>query len=151
MKKLLIVIAIGLLVATWALAADININPSTGVGQVIESTALTSAGYTDRFVVRGLRPKEEAKSITAVGVSYTVTHIDTNVVVQVLGSHDGTNWFNVRASGNVSYAASDTVTSNGTYFFKFGDVAVTRYIKGRYVSEKGDSTATVAFRWLFGE
>ena len=73
--------------------------------------------------------------------SYTfmvkVADIDTNVVVRLDGSIDGTNYAPI--------IAAQTITSNGTYAYSVADRPV-KFVKGVFVSESGgDSSATVTF------
>ena len=67
----------------------------------------------------------------------TVTEIDTNVVVRLDGSIDGTNYAPI--------ISTQTITSNGTYVYSVSDRPV-KFIKGVFVSESGgDNSATVTF------
>ena len=67
----------------------------------------------------------------------TVTEIDTNVVVRLDGSIDGTNYAPI--------IPAQTITSNGTYAYSVADRPV-KYIKGVFVSASGgDNSATVTF------
>ena len=73
--------------------------------------------------------------------SYTfmvkVADIDTNVVVRLDGSIDGTNYAPI--------IAAQTITSNGNYAYSVADRPV-KFVKGVFVSESGgDSSATVTF------
>lgn len=132
-------------------AANVTVNGNNNAGDVIASTSLSSSGYTDVYVLRGFLPKGSTKSIDGLGISTTVAHIDTNVVVQLQGSMDGSNYFNLRAARNALTASVDTLTANGTYYTYIDGISSVRYIRGRFVSEKGDSTVTVLIQWLFGE
>ncbi|MDA7928507.1 hypothetical protein N9B54_00985 [Mariniblastus sp.] len=67
----------------------------------------------------------------------TVAEIDTNVVVRLDASIDGTNYAPI--------IAAQTITSNGTYAYSVADRPV-KFIKGVFVSESGgDNSATVTF------
>ena len=67
----------------------------------------------------------------------TVAEIDTNVVVRLDGSIDGTNYAPI--------IAAQTITANGSYSYSVSGRPV-KFIKGVFVSESGgDNSATVAF------
>ena len=69
-------------------------------------------------------------------LSVTVAEIDTNVVVRLDGSIDGTNYAPI--------IAAQTITSNGSYIYSVADRPV-KFVKAIFVSESGGTAATVAF------
>ena len=70
-------------------------------------------------------------------LTVTVADIDTNVVVRLDGSIDGTNYAPI--------IAAQTITNNGTSVYSVADRPV-KFIKGVFVSESGgDKSATVTF------
>jgi hypothetical protein len=70
-------------------------------------------------------------------LSVTVAEIDTNVVVRLDGSIDGTNYAPI--------IAAQTITSNGSYIYSVADRPV-KFVKAVFVSESGgDNSATVLF------
>lgn len=66
----------------------------------------------------------------------TVATIDTNVVVALNGSIDGTNWSKV--------IANQTITANGTTHYNVANHPV-KYVQPVFVSEAGGTNATVLF------
>ena len=74
---------------------------------------------------------------------YTITLIDTNVVVRAEGSLDGTNWANLDAND-----IDTTKTANGTYLFTFfGKI---NFIRFTFVSEAGGTAAKIDVKYLGG-
>jgi hypothetical protein len=70
-------------------------------------------------------------------LSVTVAEIDTNVVIRLDGSIDGTNYAPI--------IAAQTITSNGSYIYSVADRPV-KFVKAVFVSESGgDNSATVLF------
>ena len=70
-------------------------------------------------------------------LTVTVAEIDTNVVVRLDGSIDGTNYAPI--------IAAQTITSNGTSVYSVTDRPV-KFVKAVFVSESGgDNSATVLF------
>ena len=69
-------------------------------------------------------------------LTVTVASIDTNVVVRLDGSIDGTNYAPI--------IAAQTITSNGTTIYSVADRPV-KFVKAVFVSETGGTTATVLF------
>lgn len=63
----------------------------------------------------------------------TVTNINTNVVVRLDGSIDGTNY---------GPLISNTITANGTYVYNITGCPM-RYIRGNFLSESGGTNAVV--------
>jgi hypothetical protein len=66
----------------------------------------------------------------------TVATIDTNVVVALNGSIDGTNWSKI--------ITNQTITSNGTSHCNVANHPV-KFIQPVFVSEAGGTAATVLF------
>lgn len=66
----------------------------------------------------------------------TVATINTNVVVALEGSIDGTNYSKI--------IANQTITADGTFHYSIADNPV-KYIRPVFVSESGGTTATVLF------
>jgi len=66
----------------------------------------------------------------------TVTDINTNVVVALNGSIDGTNWSKI--------IANQTITANGTSHYNIANHPL-RYVQPVFVSESGGTAATVLF------
>lgn len=64
----------------------------------------------------------------------TVANINTNVVVALNGSIDGTNWSKV--------IANQTITANGTTHYNVANHPL-KYIQPVFVSEAGGTAATV--------
>ena len=92
------------------------------------ATALTAAGTTADVPVTG------AKDFV---VQVNVTDIDTNVVVRVEGTLDGTNYFNCDTAGDT------TITANGVTAFTMQNIPL-RSLRGRLVSISG-GTPSVEF------
>ena len=74
-------------------------------------------------------------------VALTVANIDTNVVVRIEGTVDGTNAFNLSDSDT-----DTTITANGTYGF-MANGSLTG-IRVNFVSESGGTAATVDAKYL---
>ena len=90
-------------------------------------TQLTAAGSTAAVSMLGY---------TRAFITLLVASIDTNVVVRIEGTNDGTNWT------NLSTANTDTtITANGTYSFVF--VGCPASIRVTFVSESGGTAATI--------
>ncbi len=66
----------------------------------------------------------------------TVASINTNVVVRLDGSLDGTNYAPI--------VSGQTITANGTSFYSVTNMPV-KYIQPVFVSESGGTAATVTF------
>lgn len=66
----------------------------------------------------------------------TVTNINTNVVVQLDGSIDGTNFAQV--------IGPQTITANGQFIYSVSGRPV-KFIRPRFVSESGGTAAVVLF------
>ena len=66
----------------------------------------------------------------------TVASVDTNVIVALNGSIDGTNWSKL--------IANQTITADGTTHYHIANHPV-KYIQPVFVSESGGTAATVLF------
>jgi hypothetical protein len=66
----------------------------------------------------------------------TVASINTNVIVALNGSIDGTNWSKI--------IANQTITANGTTHYNIANHPV-KYVQPIFVSESGGTAATVLF------
>ena len=66
----------------------------------------------------------------------TVASINTNVIVALNGSIDGTNWSKI--------IANQTITTDGTTHYNIANHPV-KYVQPVFVSESGGTTATVLF------
>ena len=66
----------------------------------------------------------------------TVATINTNVIVALEGSIDGTNWSKI--------VANTTLTANGTTHYHVANHPL-RYIRPVFVSESGGTAAEVLF------
>lgn len=108
-------------------------------------TQLVVPGVTDEVSVEG------AKNHTT---SVTVASINTNVLLQVEGSVDGTNYFklpleDVVVSGLAITSNVATITANGTYLLYVKDVTI-KNIRTNFVSESGGTAATIDVLYLGG-
>lgn len=108
-------------------------------------TQLVAPGVTDEVSVEG------AKNHTT---SVTVASINTNVLLQVEGSVDGTNYFklpleDVVVSGLAITSNVATITANGTYLLYVKDVTI-KNIRTNFVSESGGTAATIDVLYLGG-
>jgi hypothetical protein len=70
------------------------------------------------------------------GLFVTVENINTNVVVALNGSIDGTNWSKI--------ITNQTITANGTSYYNLANHPM-KYIQPIFVSESGGTAATVLF------
>lgn len=94
---------------------------------IITFAQLTAPGSTSATTVTAY------KNYT---LQYKVASIDTNVVVRLEGSLDGTNWINLDSDGDT------TITANGTYGFKLSNTPLAQ-IRFTFVSEAGGTAATI--------
>lgn len=74
-------------------------------------------------------------------IAVTVVDINTNVVLRVEGSLDGTNWFNLSDLNQ-----DTTITENGTYGFMA--TGMLYKIRVNFVSESGGTAATISAAYL---
>jgi hypothetical protein len=93
---------------------------------------LTAPASGDSTLVQ-FYPKLKTQNYT---LFVTVGNINTNVVVALNGSIDGTNWSKL--------IANQTITSAGTTHYNVANHPV-KYIQPVFVSEAGGTTATVLF------
>jgi len=77
-----------------------------------------------------------AKTCIKLAPKYAVSGINTNVIVALNGSIDGTNWSKV--------IENQTITSNGTSHYNVANHPV-QYIQPVFVSESGGTAAEVLF------
>ena len=80
-----------------------------------------------------LYPKLKTQNYT---LFVTVASIDSNVVVALNGSIDGTNWSKI--------IANNTINQNGTSHYNVANHPV-KYVQPIFVSEAGGTAATVLF------
>lgn len=71
-----------------------------------------------------------------IGLYVTVSNINTNVVVRLDGSIDGTNY--------ATLISGQTITGNGTYYYGLTNTPV-KYVQPVFVSEAGGTAAVVTF------
>ena len=90
-------------------------------------TQLTAVGSTEALKV---------SSKQNFSCSYTVASIDTNAVVRLEGSLDGTNFFNLDENGDT------TITSDGTYAMNVYNTPLEE-IRFTFVSESGGTAVTI--------
>lgn len=109
-------------VKTQVLALSVNVAQDKNTW-----AQLTAPGVTPAFSMVGYKRAT---------VAVTIATINTNVVIRIEGSLDGTNWFNLSATDT-----DTTFTANGTYGFNV-EAAVDN-IRLNFVSEAGGTTATV--------
>lgn len=104
---------------------------------------LTAPGSTDHINIPGARFHT---------FQVTLANKDTNVVISVDGSLDGTNFFTMpvkdfTATG-ISYTNEvATITADGVYLIYVEDVVV-EDIRATFVSEAGGTAATVDIKYL---
>ena len=95
-------------------------------------TLLTAPASGDSASVY-LPPSIVAKNFT---LFVTVASINTNVIIALEGSIDGTNWSKI--------IANNTITANGTTHYNVANHPV-KFIRPVFVSESGGTAATVLF------
>lgn len=95
-------------------------------------TVLTAPGSSESTSVY-LPPSIVAKNFT---LFVTVASVNTNVIVALEGSIDGTNWSKI--------IANTTITANGTTHYNVANHPV-KLIRPVFVSESGGTAATVLF------
>lgn len=102
---------------------------------------LSATGVTPSFDVAGLKNHT---------FQVMVASINTNVILALEGSHDGTNFFeipsgsqaNVNVTGMTYATGRYTITVNGTYRLVAQNESI-KHIRLRFVSETGGTTATL--------
>lgn len=95
--------------------------------------ALTAPGITEAVAVYD----NNYFSTSDYALVVTVTNINTNVVVRLDGSIDGTNY---------GAMISNTITANGTYIYNITGCPV-KYIRANFLSESGGTNAVVTFSY----
>ena len=107
-------------------------------------TQLAAAGSTDHINVPGVRNHVFQLLLAAV---------NTNVIVEIQGSHDGTNFGvltmeNTAVTGVSGISANRaTITANGTYLFTSKNTPV-KYVRFTFVSESGGTAALLDVKYL---
>jgi hypothetical protein len=96
------------------------------------SPALTEPGLGTTIEV-GVNDLASTKAYTLIT---TVASINTNVVIRLEGSIDGTNYAPI--------IADQTISANGTFVHSVGDRPV-KLVRPRFVSESGGTAAVVTF------
>lgn len=108
-----------------------------GVRQVQDATALTGipmeVSYT-QLTAAGDTAATDVSLWKNHTFHYTIASIDTNVVVGIDSSLDGTNW--------VRIGTTLTITANGTYEFEIANYK-TKYLRFSFDSEAGGANATI--------
>lgn len=79
-----------------------------------------------------------------ISAQVTVSSINTNVVVRLEVSNDGTNWVNANSSGT-----DQTLTANGSYMLAVSDIPVS-LARLLFVSETGGTAAVLNVNVLAG-
>jgi hypothetical protein len=90
---------------------------------------LTAPGTTAEFDVW----ENNLFATSTYSLIVTVTNIDTNVVVRLDGTIDGTNW---------GPLISNTITVNGTYHYNIVGAPVKK-VRGNFLQETGGTNAVV--------
>ena len=102
-------------------------------------TQLITPGLTDALKITGMKNHT---------FQVVVAEIDTNVIVEVQGSNDGTNFFPLTidntATGSFAITTNrPTITGNGNYHLRVQNTSL-HSVKFSFVSESGgDSSATL--------
>ena len=96
------------------------------------SSGLTAPGDGPSYAVD--QPNRHAPK--NIGFYVTVVSVNTNVVVRLDGSIDGTNY--------AQLITDQTITGNGTQYYGLANTPV-KYVKPVFVSESGGTTAVVTF------
>lgn len=103
---------------------------------------LSAPGATSALDVSGLKNHT---------FQVTVATINTNVILAIEGSNDGTNFFEVPAGPQVNVIVTGmthasgryTITANGNYRIVAQNESI-KHIRLRFVSESGGTTATIS-------
>jgi len=103
-------------------------------GKEITLASLSAPGASEEIRMAGC---------DSIAFAVTVAAIDTNVVLRVEGSLDGTNFFNL-ATAEETF----TYTANGTYGFHYEGIL--NRARMYFVSEAGGTAATLAIVALVG-
>lgn len=140
MRKLLVALTCLLLFYSIHAAGDQTwVTNSAQNNTVVVCDTLKAAGSTDTLKVKPYA--QLLNKIEKLSVQYTIADVNTNVVVALEGSHNGTNWTNLDEDGNT------TQTANGTYGFEADTLYI--YYRFRFISETGGTDATIYVTWLF--
>ena len=91
----------------------------------------------DQFTAPGNGTAADVKWKRNHVMAFTVASIDTNVVVRMEGSIDGTSFFNLN-----SQDSDTTITSNGTTCLYVDNIPL-KHIRPVFVSESGGTAATI--------
>lgn len=95
--------------------------------------ALTAPGTTEAVAVYD----NNYFSTSDYALVVTVTNINTNVVVRLDGSIDGTNY---------GALISNTITANGTYVYNITGCPM-KFIRGNFLSESGGTDAVITLSY----
>lgn len=127
--------------------ANISILLGHGTGTITISNAVTVIPFFTQFAAEtqltapGTTQALDVTAFSRIHCQYVITTINTNVVVRLEGSNDGTNWSNL-AQGEVD----TTRTANGAYSFVITGIPLFR-IRFNFVSETGGTAATIDVRF----
>lgn len=102
--------------------------------------------YT-QLIAPGLSTAAKVSGMRLHTIQVTVANKDTNVVVELQGSIDGTNYFlvpveDVDDTGIAVASFQATITADGTYLLYVKDIALEN-LKVSFVSEAGGTAATI--------
>jgi len=111
----------------------VDVSPAVTRTMLVSFTQLTAPGSTADVNVLDFHHHT---------FQIVVANIDTNVVVRVEGSLDGTNYFNT-ATGDTTY------TANGTYMLEISNFK-SKFLRFTFVSEAGGANATIDVIYLGG-
>ncbi len=145
----LIILGLMVIIAGRTFSATVSVSDRAEKNTVLTSTQLvvtsdsTNVSTDVYYLQRGFSKKYS--SVNRMCAQYLVQHIDTNIIVALQGSLDGTNFFNLDEDGNT------TITANGTYSFVLIGTSVFPYTRFTIISCSGDSTTTVDNKWKWGE
>lgn len=91
---------------------------------------------TTQLTAPGSTPARSMAGYSKAYIQVVITNINTNVVVRIEGSNDGTNWANLSANNS-----DTTFTTNGTYAFQYQGCPAN--IRTTFVSETGGTAAVL--------
>jgi hypothetical protein len=127
--------------STSALQAEISGKLPSSLGAKASTDSISQANAQAQATLTQLTAAGSTAAVSMLGytrafITLLVASIDTNVVVRIEGTNDGTNWT------NLSTANTDTtITANGTYGFVF--VGCPASIRVTFVSESGGTAVTI--------
>lgn len=106
--------------------ADINARDYaiSATNEGIPAALMDAPGYSDTLIMYGCWDSN---------IAYTIALINTNVVVQLEGSNNNSDWF--------SLSEEITKTANGTYNIHHQERV--NYMRLRWISELGGTVATI--------